>query len=340
MAVSSTGSVPSFTVVVPVRNGEAMINTCVESLLAQRYAADRYEIIVVDNGSTDDTAGVVSSYPVTLLRCPTPGPSPARNAGARRSQNEIVAFTDADCIADPGWLGGLAAAFEDDTVGAAGGAIEAFSHPQRNVVELFCEDMPPLRNYQTGEGEFLPFLVGANAAYRREALLAAGGWDDRLGTAEDIELAWRFQLKTGTKIVYCPDAVVYHRHRSTWKALARQYWVYGLGEVLLDTLFRGQPGYPRSLRFYRHRLARQLAALSRYVASGAIRGLRRMSGRATGYEAAWPWLLMVAEGANVAGKLKGLGLTRGLRDPEPLRRYLEIVIPSHYVPRPGRKELA
>jgi glycosyltransferase involved in cell wall biosynthesis len=65
--------------VVPVRNGEAIIGPCVESLLAQRYPADCYEIIVVDNGSTDDTARVVAGYPVTLLRCDTPGPSPARN---------------------------------------------------------------------------------------------------------------------------------------------------------------------------------------------------------------------------------------------------------------------
>lgn len=340
MGASCTGSVPTFSVVVPVRNSHATIGTCVESLLAQRYEADCYEIIIVDNGSTDATADVVTAYPVTLLPCPRPGPSPARNAGWRNSEADIIAFTDSDCVADPGWLAGLAAAFADDSVGAAGGTIEAFCHPQRTLVERFCEDMRPLGNYRTGEGEFLPFLVGANAAYRRAALLNAGGWDDGLCTAEDIELAWRVQLKTGMRIAHCPDAVVYHRHRSTWKALARQYWVYGLGEVLLDSMFRAQPGYPRNPRFYRQRLARQIGALSRYVASGAIRALRRMSGRATAYEAVWPWLMLVAEGANVAGKLKGLGLSRGLRDPEPLRRYLEIAIPSHYLPQPGRTKLA
>jgi cellulose synthase/poly-beta-1,6-N-acetylglucosamine synthase-like glycosyltransferase len=340
MGVSFNDGCPTFTIVVPVRNGAATIGPCVESLLAQRYAADRYEIVIVDNGSTDATADVVAAYPVTLLPCLRPGPSPARNAGWRNSEAEIIAFTDADCVADPGWLSGLAAAFADDSVGAAGGAIEAFRHPQRTFVELFCDDMRPLGNYRTGEGEFLPFLMGANAAYRRAALLNAGGWDDGLGTAEDIELAWRVQLKTRLKIAYCPDAIVYHRHRSTWKSLARQYWVYGLGEVLLDSMFRAHTGYPRNPRFYRQRLARQIAALLRYGASGAIRALRRMSGRATAYEAAFPWLLLVAEGANVAAKLKGLALSRGLRDPEPLRRYLEVAIPSHYLPQSARTKLA
>jgi glycosyltransferase involved in cell wall biosynthesis len=326
-------SVPRFSVVVPVRNGAATIGACVESLVAQRYPADRYEIIVVDNGSTDDTAPVVSAYGVTLLRCETPGPSPARNAGVRHAQNELVAFTDADCVADPGWLPGLAPAFTDAGVGAAGGAIESFDHPQRTLVELFCADMRPLRNYRSGEGELLPFLMGANAAYRRAPLLAAGGWDEGLGTAEDIELAWRFQLKTGTRIAYCDNAVIYHHHRSTVKALARQYRLYGLGEVLLDSMFRTQPGYPRDARFYRQRLLQQLAALPRYVASGAVRALRRVRGRASAYDAVRPWLLVVAEAANIAGKLQGLRLSRGLRDPEPLRRYLAAAIPSYYVPQ-------
>jgi glycosyltransferase involved in cell wall biosynthesis len=324
---------PSFSVVVPVRNGEATIGTCVESLLAQRYPADRYEIIVVDNASTDDTARGVASYPVTLLRCETPGPSPARNTGVRHSHAEVIAFTDADCVADAGWLAGLAPAFADDAVGAAGGAIESFDHPQRTLVELFCADVRPLRNYGSGDGELLPFLMGANAAYRRAPLLTAGGWDEGLGTAEDIELAWRFQMKTGTRLAYCDDAIVYHHHRSTVRALARQYRVYGLGEVLLDSMFRAHPGYPRDARFYRQRIVRQLAALPRYVVSGAIRALRRLRGRASAYEAARPWLLAVAEAANLAGKLEGLRLTRGLRDPDPLRRYLAVAIPSHYVPR-------
>ena len=326
-------SVRNFSVVVPVRNGETTIGACIESLLAQRYPADRYEIIVVDNGSTDGTARVAGSFPVTLLRCETPGPSPTRNTGLRHSQAEIVAFTDADCVADPGWLLGLAPAFADEAVGAAGGAIESLQHPQRGFVELFAEDVRPLRNYRSGEGELLPFLMGANASYRRALLLAVGGWDEGLGTAEDIELAWRFQLKTRTRIAYCDDAVVYHHHRSTVKALARQYRFYGLGEVLLDSMFRTHPGYPRDARFYRQRLLRQLAALPRYVASGAIRAVRRVRGRASAYDAVRPWLLVVAEAANIAGKLEGLRLSRGLRDPEPLRRRLAVAIPLHYVPR-------
>lgn len=329
---------PSISVVVPVRNGETMIGGCVASLLAQQYPADRFEIIVVDNGSTDGTAQCVADCPVLLLRCPVPGASAARNVGVRHSTAEIVAFTDADCIADPGWLRGLAAAFEDASVGAAGGPIESFVHSGRNLVELFAEDARPLRNYCSGKGEFLPYLFGANAAYRREPLLAIGGWSEGLGTGHDVELAWRLQLRTGARIDYRPGAVIFHRHRSTWTALAHQYWTYGLGEVLLDSLFGAHPGYPRGRRFYRRRMRQQIGALPRYVAAGAIRGLRRARGRVSAYDAARPWLLLLAEGANLAGKIHGLRLSSGLSDPEPLRRYLEVAVPAHHLKRNGRAE--
>jgi glycosyltransferase involved in cell wall biosynthesis len=329
-------SYPSFTVVVPVRNGEATIRACIESLVAQQYPADRFDIIVVDNGSTDGTAQIVAPYPLTVVQCDTLGPSPARNAGVWHARGEIVAFTDADCVADTGWIAALARAFSEEAIGAAGGAIEPLRHPNRNVVERFGEHLPPLQNYRSGDNEFLPFLISANAAYRRAPLLAAGGWDDAMGSAEDIELAWRFQLRTGTKLAFCSDAVIYHRHRATVRALARQYWVYGLGEVLLDSVFGTQSGYPRDRRFYRQRLPQQLAALPRYVGAAVLRAIDRLGGRGSAYDVARPCLLTLAEAANIAGKLEGLRLTRGLRDPEPLRRHLVRAIPSQHVARVTR----
>lgn len=333
MSSAHASRLPSFSIVVPVRNGEAVIGRCVESLLAQRYPANRFEIIVVDNGSNDRTAERAAAQPVHLVACAVPGPSAARNAGVRSSEADLVAFTDADCVADPDWLAELAAAFDDAGVGAAGGPIEAFVHPGRGLVERFAEDVQPLRNFQRGEGEFLPYLFGANAAYRRELLLAVGGWSEALGTAEDVELAWRLQLRTGTRIHYRPAAVVFHHHRSTVGGLAQQYWVYGHGEVLLDSMFRAQPGYPRNPRFYRRRFAQQFAALPRYLASGVLRGLRRAFGRTGTYEAVAPWLLLVVESANLAGKIRALALSGGLRDPEPLRRHLRHAVPAHHLRR-------
>src|SRR4029450_1606055 len=130
-------SYPSFTVVVPVRNGEATIRACIESLVAQQYPADRFDIIVVDNGSTAGTAQIVAPYPLTVVQCDTLGPSPARNAGVWHARGEIVAFTDADCVADTGWIAALARAFSEEAIGAAGGATEPRPHPKRNVYRGF-----------------------------------------------------------------------------------------------------------------------------------------------------------------------------------------------------------
>lgn len=175
MSRARESELPRVSVVVPVRNGAPTIRTCVESLLAQRHAADRFEVVVVDNGSTDGTAQRVADYPVLRLRCPVPGASAARNVGVRHSTAEIVAFTDADCIADPGWLRELAAAFEDTSVGAAGGPIESFAHSGRSLIELFAEQAVWCANRRRCSAyrwrQLLRRGVGARAAGSLEAHL-------------------------------------------------------------------------------------------------------------------------------------------------------------------------
>jgi len=308
---------PTVTVVVPVYNGAMTIANCLESLLAQTYPQDRYEIIVVENGSTDETTRVVEKYPVRLFHNEVRGPAAARNRGIRESTADIIAFTDADCVVTPTWLVELIKPYADPSIGGVGGDIQPYRHPGRTLVELFNDQHSPWTNYLTGKPEFLPQLYTPNASYRRALLVAIKGFDERILTGEDVEMSWRIQMELGTKIMFTPTAVVYHHHRSTRQGLSRQYRQYGFGEVLLDTLFGDYPGYPRSRGAQMWRIMTQLLVLPRYLVSGVLRWTRFVRGRITAYEATIPWLWLLAESSNIRGKLEGLVATRFMTDIRP-----------------------
>jgi len=109
---------------------------CIESLLAQDYPASRYDVLVIENGSTDATTEVVSRYPVRLLHSHARGPAAARNLGLRHTCADIVAYTDADCIAHTRWISELVRTYTaDPTVGGVGGPILAYVHDARTAVE-------------------------------------------------------------------------------------------------------------------------------------------------------------------------------------------------------------
>ena len=314
---TDSSSFPTVTVVVPVYNGAITIGNCLESLLAQTYPPDRYEIVVVENGSTDETTAVVERYPVRLLHNQVRGPAAARNRGIQASEADFIAFTDADCLVAPTWLAELLKPFQDLTIGAVGGDIQPYRHNNRTDVELFNDENSPWVNYLSGKHEFLPQIYTPNAIYRCSLLVAINGFNEQLLTGEDVEMSWRIQMETGTHFAYTPQAVVYHHHRSTRQGLSRQYRQYGFGEILLDTMFSRYPGYPRTLKTQLGRLVKQMMVLPRYVASGLLRRIRLVRGRVTPYEATTPWLWFLAESSNIQGKIEGLLATRFMTDATP-----------------------
>lgn len=328
-----SGYKPAVSVIVPVYNGAGTISACLESLLNQDYPTEACEIIVVENGSTDRTTQVVEKYPVHLFHSPLRGPAPARNLGLTQSEADIVAFTDADCIAHPGWLSELVRPYAEAEVGGVGGAILTYAHEGRNVVELFSDDHSPLVNFISGEHEFLPHLYTANASYRRRLLNAIGGFNANLVTGEDVDASWRLQLQTKAKLRYAPQAIVYHQHRATRTGLARQYRQYGFGEILLDTMYGKHPGYPRRFDYQVHRILKQMANLPRYAISAVLRRARLAFGRATPYQAAAPRLWLLIESNNIWGKLEGLLATRLMTDAQPALNTSAEVLIARFFPR-------
>jgi cellulose synthase/poly-beta-1,6-N-acetylglucosamine synthase-like glycosyltransferase len=236
---------PTVAVIVPVRNGEATIRTCLDALLAQDWPRQVLELIVVDNRSTDATQAVVAQYPVRLVEERDVQSSyAARNRGVAESHAELLAFTDADCVPDPGWVRALATAFEDHGVGLAAGPIEAWR--AERLVERY-QAVRALRAERTVRHPVLPFAQTANAACPRVVFDAVGGFDAACTFGGDLDFCWRVQRSTGLRLTYEPAALVRHRHRTTWRGLFALYQKNALANCLLAERWGHYAAYP-SLR--------------------------------------------------------------------------------------------
>jgi glycosyltransferase involved in cell wall biosynthesis len=290
-------------VVIPARNGAATIAQCLEALLAQSYPRELTEILVVENGSTDETSMMAGRYPVTLLPAPDVKTSyAARNRGIAAARGDIVAFTDCDCIADREWLARLLAPFADARVEAVAGTIG--DAPAENLCEELSARVNPFARPVRGG---LKTLLTGNAALRRTTLLSLGLFDDSLPTAGDVDLGWRLQRTRRDAVVDAPDAIVRHRHRGTLRGVFGQYRRYGLSEVLLSMLHSGGAGATSSWGLF-VRLLDQTRAAAWCMVNLARRSVcldRRKRLR--------PLFLLTVETASIVGKLEGIVITRGLR---------------------------
>lgn len=226
----ANSELPFTTVVVPVRNGASMIGDAIASVLACEFPAERREVIVVDNGSTDATAAVIRRYPVTYAYEPRRGVSNARNRGIAEGSGEVFAFIDGDCVAGPSWLRELVAPFADPEVGCVAG--ELAHAPGESVAERQATRM--LGSWQAyAVSSNPPYAITANAAYRAQAFEQVGPFDPRMPRAQDVELGLRFSERSELRLVYAPEAVVRHRHRATQRGFFRQQlgWAFGAGLV-------------------------------------------------------------------------------------------------------------
>ena len=203
-------------VVIPHLNQPEHLARCLASL----YAGTRHpdEVFVVDNGSKDMPQAVCATYPgVVLLREPTPGPGPARNLGAATATGEILAFIDADCLADPAWLAAVASAMSDPSAQVLGGDVRiALSDPENLTSLEAYESIYAYRmdRYIAREG----FTGTGNLATRR-AVLAAVGPFAGLAVAEDRDWGQR-ATAMGYDLRYVPGMKVYHPARQTFAELA------------------------------------------------------------------------------------------------------------------------
>jgi cellulose synthase/poly-beta-1,6-N-acetylglucosamine synthase-like glycosyltransferase len=269
---------PFVSVIVPVRDGESTIAACLDAILATDYPADRREILVVDNGSSDGTADLIRARPVRYLREPRRGVSHARNLGIAESSGKVLAFVDSDCVVEPQWLTELARPFEDPEVGAVAGDLQHV--PPRTPAERQAARL--LGNWQRFAFNSDPaYPITANAAYRRDVLDRIGGFDPHMARAQDVELGLRFKERSGLRLAYAERATARHRNRTTQLGFFRQQlgWAYGAG--LVGAKFEAMGGEP-----VRPPRAREITRTARGLGIVLLARIRRRGERAW-IEDAW-----------------------------------------------------
>ena len=223
---------PKVSVVVCSYNGAERIGECLEGISQLEYKD--YETIVVDNGSTDETAAVASSYPgVKVISTAPTGLGDARNVGMRAAHGKIVAYIDDDATPDPHWLTYLAESLARDEFDAVGGPNIA---PHNGGLVALCVSRAPGNPVHVllsdREAEH---IAGCNMAFRKEALNGIGGFDTRYRTAgDDVDVCWRIH-ESGGRIGFNHAAMVWHQPRATVRGFWRQQTGYGKAEALLES---------------------------------------------------------------------------------------------------------
>lgn len=231
---------PAVAVVIPAYNAARTIGDTLRALQQQKIA-ERPEIIVVDNGSSDDTARVAGEHGARVLTESRRGPSAARNRGLYATTAHVVAHLDADTVPSRRWLAELSAPFADMATVIVAGNTQCYppaTAAERYVAAAGLYDTPRA----IGRTPF-PFVPSLNMAVRREAALAIGGWAEDMPTGEDVDFSHRILKAYAATIVYAPGALLYHRTRSDRDALRRQAWTYGEGAAQLYLR------YPEELRW-------------------------------------------------------------------------------------------
>jgi glycosyltransferase involved in cell wall biosynthesis len=218
-------------VVVPTLNRSKDIRECIAALEAQTLPRDEFEVIVVDGGSRDDTISVLEEREAAgriRLRHFTErrkGAGVARNLGVRESHAAHIAFTDDDCIPEPGWLAALLGGFpKDEKCAAVGGPI--IPADSGNVINRYCMHC---RNWKGmsfgGRTMHIPTM---NVLYRRQALLEVGVFDENVIIGEDILLSQKI-TKQGYSLRNIDAGAVVHKDPATLGALYRKAWAHGTG---------------------------------------------------------------------------------------------------------------
>jgi len=212
-------------VIIPAYNAAESLKSCLLALKRQSLDQSLYEIIVVNDGSTDDTAKIANDLGARVINQQRSWPAAARNLGVDKASGDIICFTDADCSPNSDWLEQMLSPLEDDEIIACKGA---YTTEQRSLVARFVqleyEDKYDLLSRQ----KYIDFIDTYSAAYRKEILQANGGFDSQFQYLEDQELSFRLAAR-GHKMVFQPQAVVVHLHSDTLVKYARKkfrigYW--------------------------------------------------------------------------------------------------------------------
>ncbi|HYY57283.1 MAG TPA: glycosyltransferase [Pyrinomonadaceae bacterium] len=221
---------PFFSIIIPTYKRPAQLASCLEAVARLDYPPERFEVVIVDDGSHAPPEKLVASFrprlDIRLLTQRHAGPAAARNYGAARARGDFLAFTDDDCMPDGDWLRALGARFRLAPERLIGGrSLNALAHNIYSAASQSIIDV--VYEHFNEKGDAL-FFASNNFAVPARGFHAIGGFDEKFITSEDRDLCDRW-LHHGYKMEYAPEALIYHAHALTLDALWRQHFGYGRG---------------------------------------------------------------------------------------------------------------
>ena len=226
---------PSITVVVPAFNEEAYIASCLEALKNQRFYLP-FDVIVVDNASTDKTPEIVGQYSCTLLRTTIRNQLLAKSTGVKAAKGETVAILDADCIPPPDWLGNIHKAMQDGDCVAVTCGYRFADLPLWGRTYVFLVQRVLFGIYRTVL-RTMPLVIGGNVAFRRDCCTRQGGYPILGGIAE-TELGFARRLNRCGRIRYAPDMEVSSSSRRFSRGIFYFLWNYKIAQYFAPYFLR------------------------------------------------------------------------------------------------------
>jgi glycosyltransferase involved in cell wall biosynthesis len=222
-----------YSIIVPAYNAADWLPRCLAALQDQSIERADYEIIVVDDGSTDQTAAtaerMLDQRHGHVIRAVHGGPAQARNIGARAALGNIILFTDADCEPAHDWLACMLAPFRDTQVSGAKGV---YRTRQRSLVARFVQQEYQDKYDHMQNQRSIDFVDTYAAAYRRDIFMSSGGFDAAFIVDEDQELSFRLTA-SGRHLVFVPEAIVHHHHVTSLRRYMRRKFQIGYWKVLV-----------------------------------------------------------------------------------------------------------
>jgi cellulose synthase/poly-beta-1,6-N-acetylglucosamine synthase-like glycosyltransferase len=229
---------PFVSIVIPAKNEESIIKRCIASLEHIDYPRDKLEVVIINDGSTDNTKNIVLNYNWKLnfnyIETDGVGVSKARDIGFKNATGDFIAFSDADCTLDSRWIKELLKPFKSNVAAVGGPNLTPeddtkFSKCVGTVLSFLSK---PGARYGFVEGDVMEIDHNptCNVMYQKTVLEEVHGFNHKLITADDEELDYRIRKK-GYKIMYTPEAKVDHYRRHNWKKFFKMAYNYGLGRM-------------------------------------------------------------------------------------------------------------